>query len=282
MKVKQLLDYGIKQLKDSKVQTPVLDAQILLADILNIPTWKLITIKDESLNQSIVDEFIRRIDKRIKGYPVAYIIGKKEFFGLKFIVNEGVLIPRPETEVLVEKVLERLDKKTPYLGLDIGVGSGAIAISILKNRPYIKMVGVDISPIALELTKKNAKIHKVSDRLHLKKSDLFKELSGYKFDFIVSNPPYIPLEEYEKLQKEVKKEPKEALIASKGGLEFYERIVNQIEKYLKPSGFVAFEVGYNQGEKVKNILKEHGFEAKSYKDLQGIDRVIIGEKNGNK
>jgi len=239
------------------------------------------TLGEEYVDEDIEKNFIKRIKERATGIPVAYITGKKEFFGLEFLVEKGVLIPRPETEILIEKVLERLDPRTAYLGLDIGVGSGAIIISLLKHRPLLNMVGVDISDKALETTQKNAKIHGVERRLKLMKSDLFENIEGYRFDFIVSNPPYVSKEEYETLQIEVKHEPKEALVAGKGGLEFYERIVKEGRKFLKDNSFIAFEVGYNQAEKVKDILEEYGFKTQTYKDLQGIKRVVLGERGWN-
>ncbi len=280
MKVKELLSYGIQKLKDNKVQNPILDAQIILADMLKIPTWKLLTIRDQELDQKLVQEYKNKIQKRATGFPIAYITNKKEFFGLEFFVKEGVLIPRPETEILVEKTLEKLTPEKEYLGVDIGTGSGAIAIALLKERPDLKMVATDISETALKIAEKNARIHKVKNRLKLIKSNLFEKLKGYRFDFIVSNPPYISEEEYESLQREVKKEPVEALIAGKGGIEFYEKIITQSKDFLKPEGFIAFEIGYNQEKPVKDLLKAEGFKVYSYKDLQGIQRVVIGEKDG--
>ncbi len=280
MDIKSILKEGTRILKESGVENPVIDAQILLSDLLGIPRWKLIILEKEEINDEIKKKFIFRIKQRASGIPVAYITGKKEFFGLEFIVEKGVLIPRPETEILVERVIERLDKRKKYLGLDIGVGSGAIAIALLKNLPKLNVIGIDISEKALEIAEKNAKIHGVDRRFSLIKSNLFERLEGYKFDFIVSNPPYIPEGEYENLQIEVKYEPKEALIAGKEGTEFYERIVEKAIEFLKERSFIAFEVGYSQAEYVENLLKSYGFTTFIYRDLQGIKRVIIGEKYG--
>jgi len=141
------------------------------------------------------------------------------------------------------------------------------------------MFGIDISEKALNLTRENAKIHRVSSRLRLEKSDLFEKLPEMKFDFIVSNPPYISADEYIYLEEEVKKEPVEALVGGKGGTEFYERIVKQGKIYLKENGFFGFEIGYKQSDIVKSILEGEGFNVKIYKDLQDYDRVVIGEKN---
>ncbi len=278
MKIKEALEKGAKILKEAGIETPVTDSQILLSHILDIPRWKLITERDLEISDEKVKEYFYILKKRTEGYPVAYLTNKKEFFGLTFYVEEGVLIPRPETEILVEEVLKKLPKDKEITGLDIGVGSGAIIISLLKNRPNLRMYGVDISEKALEITKKNAKIHGVEDRLTLIKSNLFENVPKIKFDFIVSNPPYVSENEYEKLQKEVKKEPKTALIGGMKGTEIYNKIVEQGIKYLKENGFFAFEIGYNQGKYVSNLLKKYGFKTKVIKDLQNLDRVVIGEK----
>jgi release factor glutamine methyltransferase len=215
---------------------------------------------------------------------MAYLTKSKEFFGLDFYIEEGVLIPRPETEILVEKVIEKLQNvKRELIGLEVGVGSGCISVSLLKNIKNLKIIGIDILEKALEITEKNAKIHKVLDRLKLFKFDIVNEkmnsLNLPKLDFVVSNPPYIKEEDYQKLQEEVKKEPKEALISGKEGTEFYEKIVNSLKDFLKEEGFFAFEVGIGQAEKVKQILEDNGYKnIEIHKDLAGIDRVVIGER----
>ncbi len=278
MKIKEILQKGAEILREAGIETPVTDSQLLLSHILDMPRWKLITERELEIPDEKVEKYFELIQKRAEGYPVAYLTHKKEFFGLTFYVEKGVLIPRPETEILVEEVLKRIPENEEKLGLEIGVGSGAIIVSLLKNRPILKMYGVDISEKALEITEKNAKIHHVKDRLVLIKSNLFENVPEIKFDFIVSNPPYVSEKEYETLQKEVKKEPKVALVSGKEGSEIYDKIVKQGIKYLKENGFFAFEIGYNQGEYVSNLLKKYGFKTKVIKDLQNLDRVVIGEK----
>ena len=278
MKIKEILQKGAEILREAGIETPVTDSQLLLSYILDIPRWKLITERELEIPNEKVKKYFELIQKRAKGYPVAYLTHKKEFFGLTFYIEEGVLIPRPETEILVEEVLKRIPENEEKTGLEIGVGSGAIVVSLLKNRPNLKMYCIDISEKALEITEKNAKIHGVNDRLTLIKSNLFENVPEIKFDFIISNPPYVSEKEYEELQKEVKKEPKVALVSGKEGFEIYDKIVEQGIKHLKENGFFAFEIGYNQGEYVSNLLKKYGFKTKVIKDLQNLDRVVIGEK----
>ena len=277
MKIKQALKIAIDRLKKAKIETPVLDAQVILSHILKIPRWKLLIEENKDMRKKEEEKFFELIKKREKRYPVAYIIGEKEFFGIPFKVKEGVLIPRPETEILVEEVLKRIKNKEKPEGLEVGIGSGAIAISLLKNKPDLKIIATDISEKAINVAKENAKIHGVKNRLKIIKTDKLKGIKG-KFDFIVSNPPYIKEEEYNTLQEEVKKEPKEALIAKDEGLEFYKSIIREGKNLLKNNGFFAFEVGYNQADKVVEILQKNGFKAEKIKDLQKIERVVIGEK----
>ncbi|WP_457622172.1 peptide chain release factor N(5)-glutamine methyltransferase [Persephonella sp.] len=278
MKIKDLIRIGTERLKDAGVKTPLTDTQLLLSFVLKLPRWKLITEREEDVPKEKVMEFISLIERRAQREPLAYITGEKAFYGLDFKVKQGVLIPRPETEILVEEVLKRIPENEKFIGLEVGVGAGVISVSLLKYRDNLYMYAVDISEKALELTRENAKIHKVSTRLKLFRSDLFKNIPQIKFDFIVSNPPYVSAREYLDLEEEVKKEPVEALVADKEGLEFYEKIVKEGKIYLKEKGFFGFEIGYRQAEKVREILEKEGFNVKIYRDLQHHDRVIIGEK----
>ncbi len=281
MKLGQLLKISVDTLKKAGIETPITDSQLLIAYTLKIPRWKLITEKNMEISNEQVAKILNLINLRAKGIPVAYITKRKEFFGIKFYVDERVLIPRPETEILVEKVIEKLkDRDRKIIGLDIGVGSGAISIALLKNIPNLFMYGVDISEDALKVAKINAKLKFVNDRLKLLKSNLFSNLEkSIKYDFIVSNPPYISREDYINLKIEVKKEPKVALLSGKKGLAFYERIISISPKFLKNNGFLAVEVGYNQIKDIKKLFIKNKFKnIEIYKDLNGIDRVVIGYK----
>ncbi|HEV09468.1 MAG TPA: peptide chain release factor N(5)-glutamine methyltransferase [Sulfurihydrogenibium azorense] len=281
MKLKDLFEYAVKSLKDSKIENPQLEAIILIQEFLKIPKHKIFTQPDLEITD--YQNFLDALEERVKRKPLSYIVKKKEFFGLEFYVDRGVLIPRPETEILVEKVLESLKTKENPIGLEVGVGSGCISISLLHNKKDLKMVALDISEKALQITKINAEKFNVLDRITLKNFDIMKddlESLGIEYvDFVVSNPPYIPEKDYENLQEEVKHEPKEALIAGKVGTEFYEKIVERLKSLLKEDGFFAFEIGIGQSEQVKNILERNGFKkVKIYKDLASIDRVVIAFK----
>lgn len=281
MKLKDLFEYAVKSLKDSKIENPQLEAIILIQEFLKIPKHKIFTQPDLEITD--YQNFLDALEERVKRKPISYIVKKKEFFGLEFYVDKGVLIPRPETEILVEKVLESLKTKENPIGLEVGVGSGCISISLLHNKKDLKMVALDISEKALQITKINAEKFNVLDRITLKNFDIMKddlESLGIEYvDFVVSNPPYIPEKDYENLQEEVKHEPKEALIAGKVGTEFYEKIVERLKSLLKEDGFFAFEIGIGQSEQVKNILERNGFKkVKIYKDLASIDRVVIAFK----
>jgi release factor glutamine methyltransferase len=284
MKLKELFRKITEIFKESKIENPANEALILISKILNLPKHHIISYPDLEISEEDAKKLVVLSEKRASGYPMAYLTKNKEFFGLDFYIEEGVLIPRPETEILVEKVIEKLQNvKNELIGLEVGVGSGCISVSLLKNIKNLQIIGIDISEKALEITEKNAKIYEVLDRLKLFKFDIMNEkmnsLNLSKLDFVVSNPPYIKEEDYQKLQKEVKKEPKEALISGKEGTEFYEKIVNSLKDFLKEDSFFAFEVGIGQAEKVKQILEDNGYKnIEIYKDLARIDRVIIASK----
>lgn len=216
------------------------------------------------------------IEKRLKHVPLGYIFGKTEFYGLDFIVDENVLIPRIDTEILVEKLIDEINSRNENVDvLDIGTGSGAIAVTIAKETKA-RVAAVDVSPKALEIAKQNAKINQVDIEFIL--SDLFENVKR-KFDIIVSNPPYIESDEINLLSPEVKDfEPILALDGGKTGLEFYEKIINSAPKFLKSNGKLFFEIGYNQGESVPSLMNGKFKNIKVIKDYSNNDRVVRGEK----
>lgn len=214
--------------------------------------------------------------------PLQYIIGKEKFFGLDFLVNEDVFIPRPETEVLVETTLEivkgtRHETQDTRI-LDLCTGSGCIAIALTKNALNCKILASDVSDKALEIAKENAILNGVYDKGSFIKSDLFKNIDG-KFDIIVSNPPYIARAEFESIQKEVLREPRLALDGGEDGLSFYRRIFDEAPLYLKRGGYCMVEIGYGQREAVREIMERQGnFKVIDVrKDQYGIDRVITAK-----
>ena len=210
--------------------------------------------------------------ERAKSKPLQYVIGETEFYGHRFFVNESVLIPRPETEYPVEKIITEIDSYNTIL--DIGSGSGAIAITLKKELPYLSITAVDISASALKIATENAKLNQVE--IEFIESDIFSKLNT-KFDIIVSNPPYIPQKEYEALDKEILEyEPKLALLAEDDGLYFYRRILSEAKLYLNVNGKIYFEIGYNQSDRIKKIAENNGFtEIETLKDLNGFDRIMI-------
>ncbi len=232
-------------------------------------------MEDLEVPAEVEERLFKELKLLEEGYPLQYILGEWEFFGLSFFLEEGVLIPRPETEVLVEEVLKRLSESKPLFGLELGVGTGCISVSLLYHKPNLRMVGNDINIKALKLSRKNAIRHGVSDRLFLFAGDLFKALKPYPFDLIVSNPPYIPQGHWERLPKGVKLEGYTSLIGGEKGWEFYERISDAVGDYLKPEGLLALEIGHDQGEVVKRIFEKRGFSVDILKDYSGQDRVVL-------
>ena len=287
MEINHLLQKGVDMIKGREYSNPVLEATLLLGALLNVDKVYIYTHGKDQVPEPIVDKFLELMDKRGKGYPIQYILKEKEFMGLNFYVEEGVLIPRSDTEILVEYVLEYIDKnhkdKTVNF-LDLGIGSGAIALSVAYYRKNLTVCGVDIHDIPLKVASINMERFNL-DNVKLYKGDLFKGIEGLgledRFHIIASNPPYIPKREIETLQEEVKDyEPINALDGGEDGLSFYRRIIPESKRYLQEKGLLIFEIGYDQGEQVKNILTEENFkDICILKDLQGLDRVVFGIKN---
>ncbi|MGO0884307.1 peptide chain release factor N(5)-glutamine methyltransferase [Clostridioides difficile] len=280
MTIKDIIIKYSEEFKDIS-DTPRLDTELLLQKVLGDVDRLYIHL---NLNKELTEEqkikFIGFAEERINGRPIAYIVEKREFMGLHFFVKEGVLIPRPDTETLVEEIIEICKDRKNVSILDIGTGSGAITVSLAKYIENSNVTSFDISEIALAIGKKNAIINEVDKKIKYIKSDLFTALndSDIKFDIIVSNPPYIKKQDIETLHTQVKDyEPHNALEGGEDGLDFYRKITEQGKKYLNECGILAYEVGHNQAEDVINIMKSNGYK-KIYtkKDIQGIDRVVIG------
>lgn len=278
MTIKDIIVKYSKELEEIS-PTPRLDVETLLQKVLGVDRLYILLNLERVLSEDEEQLFNKFINERLNNRPIAYIVGNREFMGLDFFVKEGVLIPRPDTEVLVEEVIELAKKKDAKNILDIGTGSGAITISLAKYLENVKVTSVDISDIALEIGKRNAISNEVDDRINFVKSDLFTNIDKEtKFDIIVSNPPYIKREVIETLDKQVKDyEPYNALEGGVDGLDFYRAITKQAKEYLKKGGILAYEVGHDQSEDVSKLMEMDGYtNIYTLKDLQQIDRVVIG------
>lgn len=276
MKIKEILDKSIKKLQEKEIEEANSKARRLLAFALDVKKEYLIVNNLEEVQDENLKKYNEYIERLIDGEPIQYIIGKQEFMGIEFIVNKNVLIPQPDTEILVEKTIEVLKKYTDPKVLDLCTGSGAIAISISKYEPKAQVFASDISKEALEI----AKINDKEKRVKFKYSNLFGRIRG-KYDVIVSNPPYIKTDEIKILSEEVKKEPKIALDGGRDGLYFYKQIIEHAHKHLIPKGSLCLEIGEEQRERVERLIKRNGHYEKieSYKDLGKNDRVIICRRN---
>jgi len=251
-------------------------ALMMVSHILNIDKTEIILNKGLSMGQAEYEVIINAISKYKQDYPLQYCTNKAFFMGLEFYVDENVLIPRFDTEVLVEVAIEIFkDRKNLYF-LDIGTGSGCIAVALCKFLDC-KVLAVDISERALEVARKNAKLNGVENRISFVRSNLFEDIpKNLRFDAILSNPPYISESERFKLEKQVLKEPHIALFSKENGLWFFKEIANKAKLYLKDGGYIIFEVGFSQAEEVKRILEQNGYEnIKSRKDLNNIERCIF-------
>jgi len=287
--LKLLLDKSVQYLEKNDIQEGKLIAEIVFSHVLNIDRMMLFTkyrddVEDEEIEK--IRYFIQKIGR--EKFPVQYLLNEQEFYGRKFYVDKGVLIPRQDTEILVEKMIDTLKDKVlkneihPKI-LDIGVGSGIIGITAALEIESSYVLGVDISDKALETAQKNKEILKVSNIKFLR-SDLFENVEFREFDMIVSNPPYISLNEVGIMSDDtLLHEPSEALFAENDGLYFYYEICQKAFDYLADFGYLLFEIGYKQGKNVSEIMKNFGFKnIDVIQDLAGLDRVVIGQKIINK
>ena len=274
----EVLKAASEQFSAAHIDNPRLDAEILLAYVLKWRRLQLYVDSDKILPLESVLRFNQLVNQRIEGFPVAYLTGMKDFMGLTFAVNENVLIPRPDTEILTEGVgnyLRSLGCKVSFA--DLGTGSGAICVSILKFVKSARACAVDISAEALNVAKLNAAKFHVDDRAEFFCGDLFAPLEGKIFNAVVSNPPYIPTNDLKTLQSEVKREPRLALDGGDDGLNFYRRIISDAPRFLVSGGLLAVEIGINQSAAVENLMTATGFgNVKIFKDLAGIERVVTG------
>lgn len=274
MKIKELILNGAKRLNENKIEDSNIIANVLAQKMFKIDKIQIV-INDKEIEESEIIEYNKNIEKIIQGTPLQYITNYQEFMEYSFYVDENVLIPQPDTEILVEEVIKISKDKVNLEILDICTGSGCIGISLAKKIKNSKVTLSDISIKALEVARKNAKTNEVESLVKIIESNMFENITE-KYDIIVSNPPYIETKVIETLDKTVQNEPHLALDGGQDGLKFYRILIQEGMKYLKDNGYLCLEIGYDQKEKVMELAK--GKEVYCKKDLSGNDRVIIIKK----
>ena len=277
MTIKQALIKGVTILKLEKISTPKLKARLLLQYVLKKPRQYLIVYDNQKLTEKEEQDYLKYIELLKQGEPIEHITHQKEFMKLNFYVDENVLIPRQDTEILVEEVITIAKKTRAKKILDLCTGSGAIAVSLAKYLENIQITALDISAKALDIAIANAKNNHVQDKITFVESNLFENLAPEKYDIIVSNPPYIRRKELEILDREVKREPQIALDGGEDGLDFYRKIIDIGYQYLKYGGYICLEIGYDQKEEIMQIIKDKKQYINTYckKDLYDNDRIIV-------
>ena len=276
MTIKELLNQGVIMLKNEDIDGPKNKARAILQHTLKKSKEYTIIYDKNEVTKAQRDKYVRNIKRLISGEPLQYITGVQEFMKINFIVTKDVLIPQPDTEILVEEVIKIASKMENPLILDLCTGSGAIAVSLAKNIPNSRIVATDISKKALEIARHNAKLNGVIDNTDFIESNLFDKIKNIKFDIIVSNPPYIETNVIPTLPKDVRQEPLIALDGGKDGLDFYRKIYDKGNEYLNKEGYICVEIGYNQKESVKRIIeKQQYINTYCKKDLCENDRVIV-------
>ena len=279
MNIKETIKKGMIDLKINGIEEPKLKARLLMQFILNKPRQYLLVYDNEPLTLRQEVDYFKAIKKMINGVPLQHITHMQEFMKMNFYVNEDVLIPRPDTEILVEEVINIAKRINAKKILDLCTGSGAIAISLAKYIENSEITAVDISKKALNVAKKNAKNNEVENQITFIESNLFEKVKKEKYDMIVSNPPYIKKGVMKTLDREVQKEPSIALDGGYDGLDFYSKIINKSDEYLKFNGYLCLEIGYDQKIDVIELIEneEKYVDTYSKKDLYGNDRVIIAK-----
>lgn len=277
MTIKQAIIKGTTILKLDNISTPKMKTRLLLQYVLKKPRQYLIVYDNKELTKKEEQEYLKYIQMVKNGEPIEHITHQKEFMKLNFYVDKNVLIPRQDTEALVEEIIKIAKHIKAKKILDLCTGSGAIAVALAKYIENIQITALDISSKAIDIATKNARINNVEDRITFVESNLFDSLAEEKYDIIVSNPPYIKRKVIEKLDKEVRKEPIIALDGGEDGLDFYRKIIDNGYKYLKYGGYIGLEIGYDQKEDVTKIIKEKQHYKNTFckKDLYDNDRVII-------
>ncbi len=280
MILKEVLDYGKIILKEHNIEDSDIILKMLIEYVFGIEKQKIIIYLENEIDDYKVQEFKKYIEKLKSGIPIQYITNKQEFMKLEFYVDENVLIPQPDTEILVEEIIEQYKNEKCKI-LDLCTGSGAIGISLAKYLPNSQVFVSDISEKAIQIAKLNSEKNGVHNKIIFFESDMFKNIDEKNFDIIVSNPPYIETDIIGTLDMQVKNEPHIALDGGKDGLKFYRIIAKEAIKFLKPEGKIFLEIGYNQKLSVEKILNQENYKnIYLKKDLGNNDRAIIATVRG--
>lgn len=275
MNIQQALHQAEQSFVEEKT-TASLDAQVLLSHILQCNTAHLIAWPEKELNKEQEEQYLHFINQRKQGVPVAHLIKQREFWSLNFSVNDSTLIPRPETETLVEYILEKFSHKEDITLLDMGTGTGAIAIAIAHERPAWKIVASELSKDALALAKKNSVTNKINNIAFIQ-SNWLTDISQHDFDIIVSNPPYIATNDPHLIEGDVRFEPKSALVSGESGMDAIEHICLHATSHLKNNGYLIIEHGYNQKQLVADCFTKNRYkEVEHCQDLSGHTRMTAG------
>lgn len=280
-KSSDVLRAAVLRLKWAGIEEPVLDAEVLLSFCIRQPRPQLLVHPRRPLTAQEFECFEILIGRRCRGEPVAYLIGEKEFWSLPLKVDSRVLIPRPDTEVLVEEALKIFPPEGKLSIMEIGTGSGAISIALARELPRAEITATDISPGALEIARLNARANGVANRIGFAAGDLFEPVAGRKFDLIISNPPYISEAEFGGLSRDIRDfEPLIALVPGPAGTECHERIIRAGKGFLRPGGALILEIGARQGKKIEEILRKEGYKRVAFrKDYAGHVRVAVARSS---
>lgn len=278
--VRKVLGWTAQHFEKNAIDAPRLTAEILLAHTLKSSRVRLYTDLDRPLEKTELAGYRGLISKRLEGQPTAYLTGSREFYGRPFAVDARVLVPRPETEHLVEAALRWLPKDAPSRVLDLCTGSGCVAVSIAMERPQASVWAVDLSPDAAQVARTNAETLGAGSRVTVLEGDLYAPVpAGVRFDVVTANPPYIARGELAGLQKEVRQEPALALDGGPDGLDVVRRVIDGAGERLKPGGWLALEIGDDQGDAVMGLMARAGYlEVRLERDLARLDRLVCGRK----
>ena len=284
MNIKELINFGKTTLEKNEVEDAGIIARVLAQYILKMDRNKIVINENSNIEEIDKHRYYLAIIEIIQGMPLQYITNSQEFYGIQMYVNENVLIPQPDTEILVQEVIKIIEQKNKNKEqkdieiLDMCTGSGCIAVAIVANVPNVKAMLADVSREALEIAKVNAQNTNATEKFKFIQTNMFENVEG-KFDIIVSNPPYIETDTIKSLDKQVQNEPLLALDGGEDGLKFYRILVNEGYKYLNKDGYLCMEIGYNQKQKVEELLRQNEKYTNIYtlKDFNGNDRVVIAK-----